>query len=318
MASANQAMEETRKQQAEQKLTQEAVAEALAKTEIAQQKLPESTELAQAVTSLKTKLEQLAGEAKAVTAQLAQREAAIKTAADAIVTSQQAVDAATARLAALNTTAQTCEQAAGTAEQQIGVAIATVDQARQNVAERASVRAAAATLKPLPPEQLAWSMMQAAGVVDRERAAVSAEWDKNHPTPDAAALAGKARDVEVTLNEKLKGNVAPFISTFAGAPGQPQQVFAATADQALFLANGGQVRGWLAPADGNLIDRLVKLEDANAFASELYLSVMSRTPTADETKEVADYMGPRKADRPAAVAELAWALFCSSEFRFNH
>jgi hypothetical protein len=45
---------------------------------------------------------------------------------------------------------------------------------------------------------------------------------------------------------------------------------------------------------------------------------MSRKPTEVETKEVADYIAPRKADRPAAVAELAWALFCSSEFRFNH
>jgi len=318
MSSATQAMEVTLQQQAEKKSVLEAVTDALAKTEIAVQKAPESAELKQAATALKTKVDQLTAEAKTFATQIAEREAAMKAAADAMQASQQAVEDATAKLATLNTAAQTCEQAATTAEQQISVAMTGVDQARQTVAERASVRAAAATLKPLTPEQLAWSMMQAAGVVDRERAAVMAEWEKNHPTPDATATAAKSRDVEIALNQKLKGNVAPFIATFAGAPGQPQQVFAATADQALFLANGGLVRGWLAPAAGNLVDRLVKLEDANAFATELYLSVMSRKPTDVETKEVGDYMSPRKADRAAAVAELAWALFCSSEFRFNH
>ncbi|HEY2837799.1 MAG TPA: DUF1549 domain-containing protein, partial [Pirellulales bacterium] len=158
---AGQSMEETRKQQADKKSILDAVADALAKTEIAQQKLPGSAELAQAASSLKTKVEQLTAESKSIDAQIPEREAAMKAAADAIQSSKQAVDAASGKLAALNTTAQTCEQAASTAEQQVGVAIAGVDQARQIVAERASVRAAAATLKPLTPEQLAWSMMQA-------------------------------------------------------------------------------------------------------------------------------------------------------------
>lgn len=318
VTTATQAMDDARKQLAEKKSVLDAVADALAKTELAEQKQPDSAELKQAAAALKTKVDQLSGEMKTGAAVIADRETAVKVATDATEAAKQAVEAATAKLATLNTTAQTCEQAVGTAEQQIAMAMAAVDQATQAVAERASVRAAAATLKPLTPEQLAWSMMQAAGVVDRERAAVTAEWDKNHPTPDAATAANKSRDVEVTLNDKLKGNVGPFISTFAGAPGQPQQLFAATADQALFLANGGLVRGWLAPADGNLVDRLVKLADPAAFAKELYLSVLSRTPTVDETNETADYMAPRTADRAAAVAELAWALFCSSEFRFNH
>jgi len=313
-----QGVEETRKQQAEKKSVLDAVADAFAKTEIAQQKLPDSVELAQASGNLKTKVDQLTAEMKLAETQVAEREAAAKAAADAMQVPKSAMDAATAKLAELNTQAQTCEQAVATAEQQVTVTMTSADQARQTVAEKASVRAAAATLKPLAPEQLGWSMMQAAGVVERERAAVAAEWVKNHPTPDAAAEAARSNEIEYALNEKLKGNVAAFISTFAGGPGQPQTVFAATADQALFLANGGQVRSWLAPAEGNLIDRLVKLEDPQAFADELYLTVMSRKPMDAEIKEAADYMAPRKPDRAAAAAELAWALFCSAEFRFNH
>ena len=50
----------------------------------------------------------------------------------------------------------------------------------------------------------------------------------------------------------------------------------ATVDQALFLANGGEVRSWLAPAEGNLTDRITKLTDPQQAAAELYLSVLTR------------------------------------------
>ena len=78
------------------------------------------------------------------------------------------------------------------------------------------------------------------------------------------------------------------------------------------------MRGWLAPRPGNLSDRLAQLKEADGVAEELYLSVLTRLPTDEERKEVADFLTGRTADRAAALQELAWALLASAEFRFNH
>ena len=105
---------------------------------------------------------------------------------------------------------------------------------------------------------------------------------------------------------------------FGGAPGQPQDEFYATVDQALFLENGALVRGWLAPAAGSLADRLVKLGDPKELARELYLSVFTRRPSERETDEVVRYLAARPQARLAAIQEIAWAMLTSVEFRFKH
>ncbi len=157
---------------------------------------------------------------------------------------------------------------------------------------------AVAQVRPLSPEQLAWAMMQATGLTDLER---------------------KARGMtEARLHAKLAGNVAPFVKVFGGPAGQPQEGFEATIDQTLFLQNGPLLRGWLVPRPGNLVDRLTKLTDAGAVADELYLSVLTRQPSAEERKEIADFFAGHRNARGAALQELAWALLASAEFRFNH
>ena len=42
------------------------------------------------------------------------------------------------------------------------------------------------------------------------------------------------------------------------------------------------VLGWLKPKDGNLVDRLVGMDDAAQLAEELYLAVLTRRPSAEE------------------------------------
>jgi hypothetical protein len=156
-----------------------------------------------------------------------------------------------------------------------------------------------ALLKPLTPEQLAWSIMQATGLTDAERQALG----KNA--------------TEAALNGRLAGNVTPFVRTFGNAPGKPQE-FDARLDQALFLANGAMVRGWLNARPGNLLDRLGRLTNVDAIAEELYLSVFTRLPSAEERKEVADFLADHARDRTTALQDMAWALLASAEFRFNH
>ena len=105
-------------------------------------------------------------------------------------------------------------------------------------------RFAVAGLKPMTPEQLAWSMMQTLGVWEKQRIASRAELDKKSPLTeadkkDAAKLANREKQLEDAVYEKLKKNVASFVSLFGAGAGQPQGDFFATVDQALFLANGG-------------------------------------------------------------------------------
>ncbi|HVU87764.1 MAG TPA: DUF1553 domain-containing protein, partial [Pirellulales bacterium] len=317
-AAASAAATEARQTQGERKATYDAVAEAVAKTQIARQKLPDSPELAAAVQSLERKADELAASLKMADAEVSDRDSAAKVAAEQASAAQSAVDALTAQRTKLVEQSASAEQAAAAAHQKLNADLASADTAQRKLVDRSGVRCAVAVLKPLSPEQLAWSMMQAAGVVDRVRAAVEAEWNKNHPTPDEAAQAARSREIDRALSEKLKGAVQAFVARFAAAAGQPQQVYSATVDQALFLANGGEVRSWLAPAEGNLTDRVTKLADPQQAAAELYLSVLTRAPSDQETAEVARFLEAHTADRAAAVQELAWALFCSAEFRFNH
>jgi hypothetical protein len=159
---------------------------------------------------------------------------------------------------------------------------------------------AVATLKPLTPEQLAVGLMQATGFTDAERTAL-----------------GKGLN-ETTLNARLAPNVLAFVRTFGSQPGQPEdRTFDVTIDQTLFLDNGSTVRTWLAARPGNLAARLLALKDDRALAEELYLSILTRLPTDEESRETAEYL-KGNTNRTAAIGELEWALLTSAEFRFNH
>ncbi|OAI51367.1 hypothetical protein AYO44_00735 [Planctomycetaceae bacterium SCGC AG-212-F19] len=158
---------------------------------------------------------------------------------------------------------------------------------------------AVALLKPLAPEQFAWALMQATGFSDAERLVLA----KNLTEP--------------ALYAKQAAAAGPVIGMFAAPAGQAEG-FQPTLDQALFLANGNAIRGWLAPRPGNLAERLAKLTDANEFADELWLSVLTRKPTDEERRGLAEYLSKRPADRAAAIQDLIWSLVASAEFRFNH
>lgn len=183
---------------------------------------------------------------------------------------------------------------------------------------------AVAALKPLSPEQLAWSAMQATGVLAANRTA--AEREVVGVDPKLAAIAScdsKRADLVAELvarkfDERLRGSIGAFVRQFGGAAGQDQSDAQATVHQALFLSNGGTLQGWLSPSGNNLVARLARLGDASAVAEEVYLAVLTRRPSANERAEVARYLDERAGEREVAVRELAWALLTSVEFRFNH
>lgn len=175
---------------------------------------------------------------------------------------------------------------------------------------------ALAPLKPLTPEQLAWSMLQATGVLANQIPAIEGELKKKD-----AALADKPdlwnREVEKALEAKFAGVVAEFVRLYGSGPGQPPQTFFATVDQALYLANGATLRSWLAPQGNNLTARLMSIDDPGKLAEELYLSVLTRMPDESERQWVAQTLAGHPDKKAQVVQELAWALITSAEFRFS-
>jgi len=55
----------------------------------------------------------------------------------------------------------------------------------------------------------------------------------------------------------------------------------------------------------------------NEIVEELYLTILSRKPTPDELKTVAEYIAAAKTKREAAV-DIAWALINTTEFLYRH
>jgi hypothetical protein len=179
-------------------------------------------------------------------------------------------------------------------------------------------------LKPLTPEQLAWSVMQGLGLV--AAATVQAEerldgYDLKMRAilqTDAKRRTLRASMIEAAVHDQLQSGVAPFVRQFAASSGQPQDATEPTVHQALFLSNGGTVQGWLAPSADKLIGRLAAMTDNTSIAEEVYLSLYSRRPTEEERAEVGRYITQRGKERVPALQEMAWALLASTEFRFNH
>lgn len=172
-----------------------------------------------------------------------------------------------------------------------------------------------ALLKPLSPEQLAWSLMRITGVTSSAMSGPEAELLKADPK-NGPAKKDDPQWREAALYKATKAHVDQFVLQFAHQGGQ-KTGFESTANQALFLINGPLVQSWLNPAGGNLTDRVRKLDDHVAAAEDIYISVLNRKPSEDEAAEIADYLTV-VSDRDAAVREIVWAMLASAEFRFNH
>ncbi|HLQ45233.1 MAG TPA: DUF1553 domain-containing protein, partial [Planctomycetaceae bacterium] len=170
-----------------------------------------------------------------------------------------------------------------------------------------------ASLKPLTPEQLTASTLSATGYIDIQTKNANAEIDKaaqeatkaNSAASAQLPLSGRERQIEENVFEKLlRPNAGPFIAMFGGGAGQPQDVFFATADQALFYGNGGTIHSWA----GVLANPLSAQQDPKLLAEEMYLNVLNRRPTDDETSAVTTYLQSRADARVPTIQEMIWGL----------
>ena len=180
-----------------------------------------------------------------------------------------------------------------------------------------------AAVTAMTPEQFAWSTIHASGRLEVMTRSHRAKLDKEKPLSKEDLLNPEKvseRDQLAKLNAitAMKANVAGYVKLYAASAGQPQTDFFATVEQALFVSNGGELRGWLGPNGDNLTGRLLKVESPELLAEELYISILTRKPDQQESKDVAEYLASRPEEKAVVVQELAWALLTSSEYRFRH
>ncbi|HWE40527.1 MAG TPA: DUF1549 domain-containing protein [Isosphaeraceae bacterium] len=299
------------------------VAEAVRATEAARSELPDDADLAQVAETLKSKAAALESAAGPLGSRRDAAASTLKTAVAAVAAASRGLEEARAEASRRDSSLAAARKALADEEARLRAARSELDRADERLAVLFADDFDLAQLKPLTPEQIGWSMLRVTGVYDRTRQAVEAELDKASPLneqarSDPAQVRARALEVESRTFDKLKGTIAPFVQIYAAGAGQPQGDFFATADQALFASNGGLVNGWVAPAAGNIADRMVREPDPKKAAEDLYLTVLSRPPSADEAAEVGRVLGGPAADKPLAVQELVWGLLTSAEFRFNH
>ena len=179
-------------------------------------------------------------------------------------------------------------------------------------------RFAVAILKPLTPEQLAWSLLEASGTAEANRTAEVRRLEADKRLNDIFQVDARGQRLLADMVEqagypKLSPTLSQFIGLFGSAPGDPEGDFQATVHQALFMTNGPTLKGWTTA----VASRAANHSELPDNIQELYLRVLSRPPAADEAAETLEYI-IRHPDRKAALEEIAWALLTSTEFRFNH
>jgi hypothetical protein len=291
--------------------------------DVARQKVPEGAALADVL----KKLDESYKEAKSKLAELQKAlhtaTAAHKAANEKFVAAQEALAASLAERVRREQAVTAAKKALEDTKADLAAKKSQLSTTTAELDDRWANDFTIAALKPLTPEQMCWSVFRATGVYDRYWQTEAAELNKKKPLTEAQKKDPKqleARNIELEQRtyDKLKSNVHTFIAFYGAAAGQPQGDFFATADQALFVANAGSINSWVAPASGNVSERVTNQKDVKAAADELYLGVLTRMPTDAERADVEKFLAERSKDRKTAAEELVWALLNSAEFRFNH
>jgi hypothetical protein len=199
-------------------------------------------------------------------------------------------------------------------------------------------RFAVAALRPLSPEQLGWSVLQVTGRLPSrlertERKMKEAaqketqQKDENKQEPedsvevkpeDDASPADLGWQVHKKVYGDLQRELTTLFTVFSRLPGQLDNGFQPSVDQALFLLNSEQMLKFM--KDSVLLDRLSHLENLDGLTDELYLAVLSRRPTDQERAEVARLFegAVDRKQRYEVIRRIVWGQLLSAEFRLNH
>ena len=196
---------------------------------------------------------------------------------------------------------------------------------------------AVAALRPLTPEQLGWSVLQVTGRlpsrIERferklqetaaKQAAEKKKPEKGQQQEETSRVATEPDDRNWRARQQayteLASELSGLVGVFSRLPGQPDNGFQPSVDQALFLLNSEQMVKFM--KDSQLLERLLRLEEKpGELVTELYLSVLSRAPVDEEQGEVARLFAAAadRDQRREVIRRIMWGLLVSAEFRLNH
>jgi len=175
--------------------------------------------------------------------------------------------------------------------------------------------------KRLSAEQLFWSLGVATGQFDAERSRLRLELEKSQDE----AVAKKLKNVEtssleslVIQSDELKEFFAEVRKTFANGPKEPEVDFTPTVKGALYLMHDERIQQLISKRPGNLVARLGEQKSTTAQIDMLFLSVLNRSPTDAERKQIDEYLQANTARSQQSLANVMWALLSSTEFVVNH
>lgn len=157
---------------------------------------------------------------------------------------------------------------------------------------------AAATLRPLTPEQLFDSLDVVLGMTDRARRARG---------EDAA--------------QRLLGR---YLGQFLFLFGNDEMEFSTDLDvgvaQSLFFFNDGSLNDSLANARGSLVRRITQqVRSPEEQIAYLYAAALSRLPSPEESRPLIEELASLPSqERAQYLEDVLWALLNSAEFRTNH
>lgn len=179
--------------------------------------------------------------------------------------------------------------------------------------------------KRLSSEQLFWSVGIATGEFEAVRRELEqTSDDKSAVNADDQKQASTDADLQsaeqlVAASKSLQALQKAMLNTFSNPPKEPETDFGPTVAGALFLMHSDEIQSLLKPRDGNLVGRLSKEHLPKRIAEELYLAILTRRPSAEESNAAEDYLATEKTDPISGrIANLVWAMLTSSEFMANH
>ncbi len=119
-------------------------------------------------------------------------------------------------------------------------------------------------------------------------------------------------------SSRWSGDRLQLVSRLSETVGATPEDYASGIPQALLLMNGKMTSDAISPDRSRLLRAVVEspfFNDSDRIKT-LYLAVLTREPSGEESKALADYLEskPQGGDRQRAYGEILWALLNSPEF----
>ena len=177
----------------------------------------------------------------------------------------------------------------------------------QTPTPEADANFAHALIRPLDAEVLVDALNQITGGGEEYQSAIPEPYTFIPPDQRSIALG----DGSIT---------SAFLETFGRPPRDSglasERSSRPTASQRLQLLNGGDIQRKI--QQGPKLQALLQAGGGLQVVANLYLTILSRMPTADELKAAGGYAQAAGGNRRQAALDLAWALINTAEFRYRH